>query len=117
MVRPNQSVYIRCITDRELSYQPTSALVQETGESQLPKCAEITPAIVQYTGKKQEIVVNVSNTTNNVLQISPKAIVGELQLVTLERENEEDTNRTPQDVLDQVNIDPDLTSEQHVKLM
>ena len=65
-----------------MSHYPTCALIQETRQSNLPNFTLITPAIIHYSGKKQEVVVNINNTTQSTVKISPRAVVAELQLVT-----------------------------------
>ncbi|KAH3851362.1 hypothetical protein DPMN_093842 [Dreissena polymorpha] len=114
---PNQSINLKCSTDRELSHYPTCALIQETRQSNLPNFTQITPAIIHYSGKKQEVVVNINNTTQSTVKISPRAVVAELQLVTIDEEK----NKMPTDndttVLNQINIDQDLNPSQHEELM
>ncbi len=84
-IGPNESKDVRGYTDREIYYQPTCAILQECEESSLPSFIDITPSVVQYKNQRNtEVLVNVTNLTTNTVTISPKAVLCELQPVTVD---------------------------------
>ena len=83
---PNESKDIYCFSDRELDMQPTPAVTTESSLTGLPKFVDITPALVNYSfSKGQLIVVNISDLTTNSVVISPKTVICELQPATIEQ--------------------------------
>lgn len=79
-ILPNHSMNIRRKTDREMQHQKTSAIIEQTEDSNLPDYLEITPAVVIFTtGTKQEYIVTVMNLSDKTVCVPPKAIVPEKQ--------------------------------------
>ena len=84
-IGPNQSVNIKGYLDKELEYNSTCAIIQECQDSSLPDFIDITPTVIQYRYKANgEVDVNCSNLTTNSITISPKAILCEVQPVTVD---------------------------------
>ena len=68
-----------------MEFKATCAIIQELEDSTLPYYIKITPAVIQYQHRNNgEIMVNISNLTTNSVTISPKAIIGEVQPVTID---------------------------------
>jgi len=118
-IGPNQSIDITCTTDKEINHLSTAAIVQETETSSLPKFVDIGPAVVRYEyGKNSNITVNLSNLTSNVVTISPKEIIGELQPVTVDNSgiDQIEVEEPEVDPLQQITIGTDVTNTQKKKL-
>ena len=111
---PNQSINIRCTTDKELDHTPTCAIVTETKDSSLPSYVDLTPTVIHFThGCKKEILVNVSNLTTNTVNISPRAVIAELQPVTIDDSVYEDIESgSRNNPLQDIHIGDGLTKDQ-----
>ena len=89
----------------------STVIYQESTFSSLPSYVDVTPTVIQYKNKNnQEVVVNLSNLTTNTVVINPKAILCEIQPVTvtddvLHRIQTEDKYET---ILDKLNIDENI---------
>ena len=108
IIHPNQSLEIAGYTDKEMSYPSSTALIHETEDSHLPSSIDVTPAVVQYTyGKNTDIKVNLSNLTTSPVVIQPRAILCELQQVTVADEvfDKIEDNDRHEDVINSLNID------------
>ena len=121
IVHPNESIHIRGYTDKEIDYHPTSAMIQETEDSSLPSDIDITPGMVHYVyGNNKEVIINISNLTTNSVTIAPKAILCELQLVTIDEEvfNKIEDKDIYEDIIEDIQIDnsKQLTDEQNKKI-
>ena len=78
------------------------------------------PVVVNYSpNSNTEYIVTVMNLTNNTICIPPRAIVSELQPVTIDNSvlEELETETPPPEVLRNVSIGPDLTEEQQQQLI
>lgn len=115
---PNQTKNIRGVIDKELNYHPTCAIIQETDESNLPNCIDITPSVVYFQYRKnKEITVNVSNLTTNTVAITPKAILAELQPVNVDEAVFEKIQDSPKfDLFNEVTIETTLTQDQDTQI-
>lgn len=119
-VTPNQSVKVKCFTDNEIGHIPTSALICETDSSLLPGFIDIGPGVIQYNSQgKQLVEVTLSNLSTNSVNISPKAIIAELQPVEVESflSEEMEPELKTNDVLSKVKIESNLSQEQYGELM
>jgi hypothetical protein len=120
-VPPNSSIAISGYVDDEINYPVTSALLQPTRSSHIPEDIDVEPSVVLYRHKQTgPVTVRISNITTRTVLIPPRAVLCELQPVTVE-ESLSDTLRTdvPETVplLDQVTIDgADLSREQRERL-
>ena len=117
---PNQSINVRGYTDRELNYPATNVILQESEASNLPDSVDITPTVVNYNCKAhEEIMVNLSNVTSMSISIPPKAILCELQPVSIDQsvfDKIEETSFDSDSVLNQVNIDSSISQEERDRL-
>ena len=114
-IGPNQSVNIKGYLDKELEYNSTCAIIQECQDSSLPDFIDITPTVIQYRYKANgEVDVNCSNLTTNSITISPKAILCEVQPVTVDESVFEKIEReASKKIFEDIHIDTKLTPEQN----
>lgn len=114
IIGPNQSIDIRGYIDKELYFQDTCAILQETEDTTLSKFVDITPSVINYSYKKNnEIFVNISNITTNSVTISPKEVLCEIQPVTIDEfvfEKLESKNKSK--IFEEIHIDSELTEEE-----
>ena len=81
----NSSVTIKGITSKELEYNQTCAMMVETEDSVLPSDFDITPAIITYNyGNNGLVDVQITNVTTSTFNIPPRAILCELQPVSVD---------------------------------
>ena len=117
-IGPNQSINIRCVAEKDIDHQPTCAIITETLNSSLSHFLYITPEVVHSDNKnRKDITVNISNLTTNTVNIAPRAIIAELQPVTVdddvfkEVEQEEDSN-----IWDSIHMGEGLEEEEEEEL-
>jgi len=112
-IGPNQSINITCISDKEIDHQPTCAIITDTENTTLPNFIDITPAVVHCDNiNKKEIIVNLSNLTTNTVNIAPRAIIAELQPVTIDEAVYKDIQKEHKSALEEIHIGDGLTAEQ-----
>ena len=110
-IGPNSEVVIKGYTDKEIPYQSVCTIVQPTEGSTIPDDLDITPALFPYRYSNNG-TINVHVSTRTVT-ISPKALLCELQPVTVEDINTTDEPNTTEDVLDEVELCTEgLTAEE-----
>ena len=81
----NSSVTIEGVTSKELNNKPTCAMMVETEESIIPSEFDITPAVITYNyGNNGLVDVQITNVTTSTFNIPPKAILCELQPVSVD---------------------------------
>ena len=116
IIPPNGCVVINGYMDRKLPYHQVLAMLQATKRSSIPTDLDITPSLHLYDYDSGYMVpVEISNITTRTVSISPKAILCELQPVTvLDTVLPESATTTPdvRQILDQVNISKDVTIEE-----
>lgn len=113
---PNQSIYIRGYTDKELKYKETTAMLEECTDSSLPEFVDVTPSVINYKyNNNGEVLVNINNMTTETINIAPKAIICQVQPVTIDQAvfDELEEKTTSNSVLDFVHIESKLTEEQN----
>ena len=89
-IGPNQSISVKGYLDKQMEFNSTCAIIQECEDSTLPDC------------------------TTNSVTISPKAILGEVQPVTVDESVFEKTEKkTSKKIFEEIHIDSKLTSEQN----
>ena len=114
----NSTVTLRCITSKELNYHQTCAMLVPTEKSVLTDDCDITPAAVHYTFGKNGIVdVQISNVTTSTFNVSPGAVVCELQPVSVDldygvvdADNSGESNYFPQTIRDWNDLPESLIS-------
>ena len=106
-ISPNQIVQVIGTTDKVLDFSCTTAIIQESKDSQLPESIDVTPSVIQFDSRKRkQMVVSMSNLSTQTVAIAPRAIICEIQPVTVEEEvftKIEDNTRD--EVLKEINID------------
>lgn len=114
-IGPNQSINMKGYLDKQMEFHSTCAIIQECEDSTLPDFIDVTPTVIQYEHRNNgEIIVNLSNLTTNSVTISPKAILGEIQPVTVDESVFERIEReTSRKVFEEIHIDSKLTPEQN----
>ncbi len=85
IVKPNTRVTIRGQLSKGVPYSQVCALLQPTPTSVIPNDLDIAPTIVDYNYSDMGVIeVNVSNITTRTVVVPTKAILCELQPVTLQ---------------------------------
>lgn len=117
-IGPNQSISIRCTAIKDIEHEPTCAIITDTETTLLPHFIDITPAVVYCdTASKQDIVVTLSNLTTNTVNIAPRAIIAELQSVTVDDTVYKDIEPQQNDnIWENIHIGEDLSIEQERQL-
>ena len=114
-IGPNQSISVKGYLDKQMEFNPTCAIIQECEDSTLPDYIDVTPTVIQYEHRNNsELMVNLSNLTTNSVTISPKAILGEVQPVSIDESVfEKIEKKTSKKIFEEIHIDSKLTSEQN----
>lgn len=103
IIRPNSEVLIDGYAGKKLSYPAVCALVQPTPGSRIPTDIDITPTLLPYHHEMSGIVkIHVTNPTTSTVTIQPRALMCELQSITVEEITKEPTPEPPPDVLEKV---------------
>lgn len=117
VIGPNQSVNITCVTDKEIGYPVTCAIIQESKASSLPSFVEVTPSLVHYECGKQEYTVNLSNVTSQRVVVAPKAIICEVQPATVDKlVLDQMETQSAVEILDRVNRASAISTKQEQDL-
>ncbi|KAK3108916.1 hypothetical protein FSP39_018571 [Pinctada imbricata] len=114
MIPPNSSITVSGYIDKSLPYEPTPALLQPTPQSVIPTDLDIEPTIINYTYPVNNLVqVHIDNVTTLTVQIPPRAILCEVQPVTMEDVNICKGAQVTDNLLDLVQIEKEyLTPDQ-----
>ena len=101
---------IRAGTNKQIPYQNSNAILHETEDATIPNFIDFTPSVVEYEyGKRSDIFVTLSNITNNTVIIPPKAILCELQPVSITGKtiqgNEEDIDRKREEIVNNFSME------------
>lgn len=84
-IQPNSEMTIEGYADKMFPYKQTMAIIQTTEKSAIPADLDIIPNLVDYNPQKRETVwVTVSNVTTRTVRVPPRAIIAEIQPVTVE---------------------------------
>ena len=84
-IPPNTSITVPGFIDKALPYGSTPVILQPTNGSIIPHDLEITPSVTDYTYPAKDIVeVNIDNITTRTVQIPPRALLCEIQPVSIE---------------------------------
>ena len=118
IIGSNQSINVKGYLDKQMEFKPTCAIIQECEDSTLPDYIDITPTVIQYQYRNNdEIMVNISNLTTNSVTISRKAIIGEVQPVTVDESVfEKIEQKSTQKIFDEIHIYSSLTQEQNERV-
>ena len=112
-IPPNTVKQITCNIDKEIPYHTTPAILQTSDLAKDSDDLDIEPSVINYQHKMNgPITVRVSNITTRTICIPPKAIVCEIQPVTLEN-NPQPSSEEITNILDQMEITKsNLTEDQ-----
>lgn len=114
-IPPNGSVRIRGYLDRKLPYHQVLAMLQATTKSSIPSDLDVTPSLHHYNyTDNSSIPVEISNVTTRTVSVSPRAILCELQPVTILDTVLPESAISPdvQLVLDKVKISKEITTRE-----
>ena len=118
-IPPNSSITIKGITAKEIDHQETCAMIVETEDSVLPSDFDVTPAVITYNfGKNGLVDVQITNVTTTTFNIPPRAIICELQPVTVDMTYQvSSTDNTEESIQDTLEMQTDGLSEKETKEM
>ena len=116
IIKPNSTTIIRgCLKDK-MEYQPTSAVMEATSNSAIPKDFDITPILTHYSCNSNGFYdVYISNITTRTLPIHPHTILCELQPVVVENNVLRDEIYQKTSLEDKVNIESSALTETQIK--
>ncbi|KAL5010640.1 hypothetical protein ScPMuIL_012945 [Solemya velum] len=84
-IKPNVDVTVQGYLDKEVPYHPVCCMIHPTKGAVIPDDVDITPALVPYKyGERQKVSVQITNISTRTVTIQPKALLCELQPVTIE---------------------------------
>ena len=120
IIPPNTSITIPGFIDKAIPYGSTPAILQSTYGSIIPSDLEITPAVTDYRYPAKNLVeVSIDNLTTRTVQIPPKALLCELQPVSIEDTTEGNTFTTVpprKELLDLVTIDEEYLTPEELQI-
>ena len=116
IIKPNSTTIIRgCLKDK-MEYQHTSAVMEATCNSAIPKDFGITPISTHYSSNSNGFYdVYISNVTTINLPIHPHTILCELQPVVVENDVLRDEIYQKTSLEDKVNIENSALTETQIK--
>ena len=122
LIPSNGKVVINAYMDRKLPYQKVLAMLHSTPKSSIPNDLDITPSLHYYDCEDASMIpVEISNVTTRTVCVSPKALLCEMQPVTIAEIPTKDAVPSRIDhILDKVSISDTLTvaeSEQCANLI
>jgi hypothetical protein len=88
VIPPNTTTTIKGSIHKGLPYRDTCVMIQPTSKSALPLGLEIAPAIFRFEHQRDrlhQVQVQVSNLSNQTVVVSPRAVLCEIQPVTIEK--------------------------------
>ena len=105
-IPPNKEVVVDGYLQNRVPYHPVCALLQATAKSPIPTDLDVTPVLVTYDYSKTHTVpVHISNVTTRTVTVNPRALLCELQPVTIqERQLLHDVSDSEWGVLENVSI-------------
>ena len=114
IVPPNSVVTLSGYIDKELPYHSTPAMFHPSHFARDYKDYDVEPSLVTYQHKQNgPLTVKINNITTRTISIPPKAIVCELQPVTLETTPDLSSEQEIQNILGLMEFEKsDLSDEQ-----
>lgn len=112
-IKPNSSIVVTGVIDKPLDYEPTCAIAQPALSGDLASLLDITASIVNYQSKHTGFVdVQVSNVTTQTVTIPSRAILCELQPVTIvDRESKPEDSPDSDAFMDDIKITSQALNE------
>ena len=84
ILKPNQTISVKGNTDKEMNFTSTTAIIQGSEDSAIPHYVDVTEAVIHFeSGQRKEVNVTLSNLTIHTVVITPKAVICELQHVSV----------------------------------
>ena len=84
IIPPNSNVTLTGYLDKKIPYQHTAAMMQRTVKSAVPDDLDIVPSLMEYRYMDNSLIeVEISNVTTRTVLIPEKAIIGEIQPVSI----------------------------------
>lgn len=115
-MRPNTERTIRGYICHQLMHVDTPVIMEPTELTTMNKDLDVAPMLLQYQYKySHEIPVVVSNVTNRTITVQPKAILCEIQPVTVEKIMGNGKEESKTGVIDSVNINTETLSESQIQ--
>jgi hypothetical protein len=117
IVESNSNVILRTFVDKEVPYHSTCALLQNSARSTVNEDLDISPGMVTYNYMRNGLIeVHVSNVTARTISIPPRAILCELQPVSVADVPEDVVVREQvDDILSQMDITSDNLSKEDLQ--
>lgn len=116
IIPANKCVTVNGFIKPTQQYNTTCALLQTTDGSVLGTDLDITPSIVRFDNNSSIVPINISNVTTRTVVIPPKALLCEIQPVTVENNQIQNNNSTVDTsftkVMEQMKISSDLSPQQ-----
>ena len=112
-ITPNTSITVNGYVDKEIPYQNTLAIVQSTTLAK-DSDYDIEPSLIQYHHKQNgPVTVRISNVTTKTINIPPKAIICELQPVSVQAGSEQPNEKEISDIMGLIEVTKsDLNDQQ-----
>lgn len=117
-IAPNSSVTIQGYLFDKLPYRyyPVCGMLSPTARSRIPTDLDIEPSVITYdTAENAPIPVHVSNITTNTVTINPRALLCEVQQVSIQNFQRKEQLSEASDVFSQVNLPRDELSEDQLQ--
>ena len=103
-ITPNTSITVNGYVDKEIPYQNTPAIVQSTTLAK-DSDYDIEPSLIQYHHKQNgPVTVRISNVTTKTINIPPKAIICELQPVSVQAGSEQPNEKEISDIMSLIEV-------------
>lgn len=84
LLKPNETIGVPVYADQQVRHPRTFAFFHETCEASIPTVVDVSQGIVDSTyGRRDSYTVTLYNWTTNNASVEPKAIIFELQPVTI----------------------------------
>lgn len=117
-IAPNSSVTIQGYLFDKLPYRyyPVCGMLSPTARSRIPTDLDIEPSEITYdTAENSSIPVHVCNITTNTVTINPRALLCEVQQVSIQNFQRKEQLSEASDVFSQVNLPRNELSEDQLQ--
>ena len=116
-IQANTEVVVQGYMDKMLPYPTTVSMLHATSNSAIPNDLDIVPSVVTYDqDKPHTIPVHISNITTRTVTIAPKAVLCELQPVSVQQERVKPNDEVIGDIFKEINIPNDtLTADELIR--
>ena len=116
IIPPNSNVTLTGYLDKKIPYQHTAAMMQRTVKSAVPDDLDIVPSLMEYRYMDNSLIeVEISNVTTRTVLIPEKAIIGEIQPVSIVQNSIHTNNNESVYQMDKITIEKTLTKEELVQ--